>query len=81
MSATLPRLVRGAKRRCADWTRHRLEEATHCRQCDNLVQPLSEVCPHCGAGSPARMSRSAGVAVVGLTVLVLVVYGVARLAA
>lgn len=81
MQKALPRLVQGAKRRFADWTRHRLQEATHCRQCENLVQPLDNVCPHCGAGNPAQVSRSAGIAVVGLAMLVLVVYGVVKLAA
>ncbi len=55
------------------WTNHRLHEARHCRECRSDVNPFERVCPACGASSPARVSQSAGVAVVGVTLVVLVV--------
>ncbi|MCO6042520.1 zinc ribbon domain-containing protein [Aeoliella sp. ICT_H6.2] len=37
------------------WHRHR-HESSHCSECDQPIRYFDQVCPHCGQGSPARIS-------------------------
>jgi hypothetical protein len=42
------------------WLRRRAGESRQCRECRNRVRLLENVCPHCGAVSPARIPLSLG---------------------
>jgi hypothetical protein len=42
------------------WLKRRAGESLQCRECRNRVRLLENVCPHCGAVSPARIPLSLG---------------------
>jgi hypothetical protein len=36
----------------------RLKQASTCRQCDRPVNPLANICQHCGTGNPVKVGVS-----------------------
>jgi hypothetical protein len=51
-----------------NWGRSCWQEATTCRECDQPVHPLDDICPSCGAGHPGRVRMTVAV-VISLTIL------------
>jgi hypothetical protein len=47
-------------RRClqvaGEWWRFRTEEFSRCRACERPINPLADVCEHCGAGNPVKIA-------------------------
>ena len=56
-----------------NWVRTCWQEATSCRECENPVRLLDEICPHCGAAHPSRI-RTTAVVVLALPILLVLVY-------
>ena len=54
------------------WFRCRGMEFVRCRQCGDEVRFLEDICPHCGASSPARVAPSLLVLVAGVIAVALV---------
>jgi uncharacterized OB-fold protein len=48
-------------RRTVEALRDRFQKALQCSQCGQHVALFAELCPHCGAGNPVRVSRSSSV--------------------
>jgi hypothetical protein len=51
------RIVRSSKH----WLHRRLQEFTHCSECDRAINPCASHCPTCGQANPARVSSSVGI--------------------
>ena len=52
------------------WIDERRGEFVRCGQCDNEVKFLEDVCPHCGASSPARVAPSLLILVAGVIAVI-----------
>jgi hypothetical protein len=51
------RIVRASKR----WLNRRMQEFTHCSECDNAINFWTSRCPNCGQANPVRVSSSIGI--------------------
>jgi hypothetical protein len=51
------RIVRASKR----WLYLRMQEFTHCSECDNAINAWTSRCPNCGQANPVRVSSTIGI--------------------
>jgi hypothetical protein len=60
------------------WVRNRVREWRHCRDCGDRVSVWNDCCPHCGSGTPTKISVSSsivmGISFVLAVLLVVKVY-------
>jgi uncharacterized OB-fold protein len=61
-----------ATARSKRWLALRNAEAHKCRECGGGVEPLDEVCRHCGARAPAKVSVSPVQLIVAFTIAALI---------
>ena len=58
-----------------EWTLATIARSQTCRECDQRVSALDEVCWNCGIARPAQVPLASCVILFALPVLVLVIYG------
>lgn len=52
----LARTILTRSQRLRQWCRRSVAEWRTCRACGGQVDPLDDICCHCGAGNPVRIS-------------------------
>jgi hypothetical protein len=65
MASTHSNVADRIKHSIRSWLALRFRECTQCRECDCTISPWEPLCPHCGCGCPARVSKSAAVVLFG----------------
>lgn len=53
--------IKGGLQRTGDWLRCSIDQWRSCRECGGQVKAFAQICGHCGARNPVKISAVQGV--------------------